>query len=615
VRSLEYYGLVPSVPSTFSPSMRAAIADMVVYAAANKGRTLLIEVPGGEYTHDGSTINVPPFAKFRWIGPVLLNCDGVTGGQPVFWIRPDLAGYKNDSQYTSAASNAGKIFDGSGGALIMKDLAVTAGGCAIRQGAGDGFYGTLYVPSDSNPAYSIFYEIDGVVIRGFDQPLQYTNYQTFCMRHRNVRVDGAYVPITTSTAAGYDFGELSTFENCFFSNSMTCIANMNSAHQFSFIGCSFPFSAGNAFEINADRVRLQFTNSRFEGVNKVSNSSGSYPRSIVAMSNCMVLPTKKSGSTTLPYHMRPFHTGVHQVSIDGLIFDLPNSTLDPAYTAAANLYCVDSSVVISARNVRMLQTSTAPFLTMPILTMQSLVPNHTFTSNANGWHQGTNGTVAYLGTDGSTATGCLSITASANQVLAYSPRAKVQAGKLYGADALFKIVSTSSPSASFSMYIRIAWYRDGDQFTLGSAPLSVTSGSTSVVVSKSNHGLRVGDWVGISGAVDTGGIVAANINGSRRVIAVTGISVFTIEAGAAASSTTTGGGTTVVLNPPVSYVGYTSYGVRTYTSAYWDAWHRHGGISYVEAPAGTTSCAVEIATGASHTGEVRVDEVMLIELS
>lgn len=105
---------------------------------------------------------------------------------------------------------------------------------------------------------------------------------------------------------------------------------------------------------------------------------------------------------------------------------------------------------------------------------------------------------------------------------------------------------------------------------LGSAPLAVTNTSTSVVVTWAGHGMAVSDTFIMSGAVNTGGIVAANLNGTRTVTAVT-TDTFTFTAGAAATSTTTGGGAAVVIAPQKAFTageidgtGSSGYGTGAY---------------------------------------------------
>lgn len=83
---------------------------------------------------------------------------------------------------------------------------------------------------------------------------------------------------------------------------------------------------------------------------------------------------------------------------------------------------------------------------------------------------------------------------------------------------------------------------------LGAAPLATTNTSTTVVVTMNGHGLAVGETVAISGAVDTNGIVAANLNGTRTLTAAT-TNTFSFTAGAAATGTGSGGGSAVVIAP------------------------------------------------------------------
>lgn len=91
-------------------------------------------------------------------------------------------------------------------------------------------------------------------------------------------------------------------------------------------------------------------------------------------------------------------------------------------------------------------------------------------------------------------------------------------------------------------------------YTLGAAPLATTSGTATVVVSQNGHPYVVGDVIALSGAVDTNGILAANLNGNRTITAVTTNS-WTFTAGANATSTASGGGSVVVATPQRAWVG------------------------------------------------------------
>lgn len=132
---------------------------------------------------------------------------------------------------------------------------------------------------------------------------------------------------------------------------------------------------------------------------------------------------------------------------------------------------------------------------------------------------------------------------------------------------------------------------------LGADPFSVTNGSATVTVTHVGHGYTTGLSLKIAGAAATGGIVAANLNGTRT-ITVTGTDTYTFSAGANASSTTTGGGSNVVVTPQTELpagaidgagsIGYGTgafgagpYGTTSATTAYYprtwslDAWGQY----------------------------------------
>jgi hypothetical protein len=83
-------------------------------------------------------------------------------------------------------------------------------------------------------------------------------------------------------------------------------------------------------------------------------------------------------------------------------------------------------------------------------------------------------------------------------------------------------------------------------------PLTVASGDATVTVKHLNHGLQVGQDIGITGAVDVGGISASNINGTRTITAVdwTG---YQFEAGENADSDVIGGGSSILTSKNIPF--------------------------------------------------------------
>jgi hypothetical protein len=82
------------------------------------------------------------------------------------------------------------------------------------------------------------------------------------------------------------------------------------------------------------------------------------------------------------------------------------------------------------------------------------------------------------------------------------------------------------------------------QDTLGNNSITTVNGSANVTISQSHHDARVGDYVTLSGATDTGGIPAADINKQHLITAVTE-NGFTIVTATSATSAESGGGATV----------------------------------------------------------------------
>ena len=113
-------------------------------------------------------------------------------------------------------------------------------------------------------------------------------------------------------------------------------------------------------------------------------------------------------------------------------------------------------------------------------------------------------------------------------------------------------------------------------FDLANNPLTTTSSSALVIMAiQPNVYLQAGDQIFISGATDTGGILAANLNGERTITSTSSIDGFgsgqfgagqfgagamnqsiTFQAGTSATSSATGGGAAVTVGTAIIGVTY-----------------------------------------------------------
>ena len=98
----------------------------------------------------------------------------------------------------------------------------------------------------------------------------------------------------------------------------------------------------------------------------------------------------------------------------------------------------------------------------------------------------------------------------------------------------------------------VAENRELPKITLETDELLTTNGSAVVQAFAVGHGFQVGDTVEISGSTTVGGISAANINGSRTIVAVDGYG-FTFTAGGSANASIFGGGDSIVIKPNLMF--------------------------------------------------------------
>lgn len=606
--SLDSFGL-----STlgFSAAFRAAVAYCVEYAAANNDRCPAIILPDGDFTHDGLTINMPPWVPLVVNSTTRIACEGqVSTTNPFIWIRADLPGYtlrniddNGVGDYSDGGANVGFLLSGPG-RLQLKDTTNT--GTLIRIGSGDGVMGALYTGGAT--IYTTKFCIGPLHIRGGQQSVQFTNYQTFSVVFLQGQINGAREPIWTSTSTqGFDFGEQHVFDSTFISNTIGNAVTLNSAHQFLFIKRSITFTQGTIFQINADRARVHTIGVRLERFTKISDTSGNFPNSCVTHSGrTHIIPTRRrSASLAYDHYLRVFWDAAsgqtYKVCPDEIIIDMGTAgTAFNQFTAhPSNLYLASPHVDLQPGRCIVDQSTPAAMKASPVWnTRANLFPNGQFTAaNINGWHRNSGGAISYQGSDGYAANGCLEVTVSAAQCIANSPRiGGIRAGAQYAVDFLAKVLASGSPTANFAVQCVVHWFRRGVPRTLGNNPLSCTNGSNVITVNgDADHGLRVGDMVWISGATDSQGILAVNINGWRRVSAINSTVSWSFEAGSLATATVsnptpgtnsafvpvgtsgatgnvatatgTGGGAAVVVEPPVTYISTTSTQSKTIDNA------------------------------------------------
>jgi len=111
--------------------------------------------------------------------------------------------------------------------------------------------------------------------------------------------------------------------------------------------------------------------------------------------------------------------------------------------------------------------------------------------------------------------------------------------------------------------------------TLGTDPFAVTSGSTTVVVTDTDHGAVLNDFVTFDSATGPiGGIDASEFNIEHQITSIVDADSYTIEVATAASSTATGGGSSVEAEYQINtglntYVSATGWGSGTWSAGAW----------------------------------------------
>ena len=90
--------------------------------------------------------------------------------------------------------------------------------------------------------------------------------------------------------------------------------------------------------------------------------------------------------------------------------------------------------------------------------------------------------------------------------------------------------------------------------TLGSNPITTTSGSATISVAHTSHGLIVGNFVTFTGATDVGGLSLNNVE--MEVTGVPNPNTYELRVATTASSSATGGGSSVVGAYSINYTIY-----------------------------------------------------------
>lgn len=84
-----------------------------------------------------------------------------------------------------------------------------------------------------------------------------------------------------------------------------------------------------------------------------------------------------------------------------------------------------------------------------------------------------------------------------------------------------------------------------DTVTLGSNPITTSSGSGIVTIADTNHGAQAGDYVIISGATAFNDLTTGQLNQEFVVLTVPDVDTFTVDTGGTANASSSGGGASV----------------------------------------------------------------------
>lgn len=98
--------------------------------------------------------------------------------------------------------------------------------------------------------------------------------------------------------------------------------------------------------------------------------------------------------------------------------------------------------------------------------------------------------------------------------------------------------------------------------TLGSSPIATSNGSQTITITDVNHGVVIGDYITISGAATTNGILSTDINKEFVVANVINSNAYTVVTTGTATSTGSGGGSSVSVAYQF-HKGMTSYSPLT----------------------------------------------------
>lgn len=153
-----------------------------------------------------------------------------------------------------------------------------------------------------------------------------------------------------------------------------------------------------------------------------------------------------------------------------------------------------------------------------------------------------------------------------------------------GGRTLYSYISGGKDRVIIGTNLRLFVYQDGTFYnitpliwtytTLGTDPISVTNTTSTVTVTSTAHNLTVGETVILDNITATGGIAAADLNGTWEVASVPTSDTYTFTSTGTATSTATGGGSTVLeIKPTTTALGdtplandYTTLGIDPLTT-------------------------------------------------
>ena len=320
--------------------------------------SMSVIIPKGEYVIT-NTLNCSPTIHIIPYGEVIIKDKG-TNSVTISMQSLDEETASSDSFFTSP-----NISNSFGNIILINDT----------KNVKTGIYTTGRTKEDTRKRNNLV--LQGITFKKYNKGLHINSYSTYIMTYEKLVFTGCDYGLYIGNDEGItvDSGEKIVFNDCVWGNCKTAIINKSIKLELTFNYCSIDMCGScviggkaikldfndchfEAFGIGANYVE---TNTDFEGIVKVDDSTNDYDRTFVTLNDCIIVcggTPNNSSQDIYRYPSTQFFVGSRMMLyLNNIIFDYNEkywfeNTILPTGGTFSRIFCVDYNVKkVSVNNV------------------------------------------------------------------------------------------------------------------------------------------------------------------------------------------------------------------------------------------------------------------------